>query len=100
MGALDGDWLIDIEFPYGRARHAVHLEQNGRDLTGRYRSQYGEYEVGGQVDGDHVELGVSIHHQHVGTRYGFSGELVNGAIIGAVDLGEYWSGAWRATRPS
>jgi len=65
---------------------------------GRYRSQYGEHEVSGQVDGDRVELSVSIQHQHAGARYGFAGELANGAITGTVDLGEYWSGAWRATR--
>ena len=99
MGALDGDWQVDIEFLYGRARHAVHLVQTGNDLTGRYRSQYGEHEVSGHVDGDHVELCVSIHHQHVGARYGFEGELADGAISGAVDLGEYWSGTWTAARP-
>ncbi len=99
MGAFDGDWQIDIEFVHGRARHAVHLVQAGDDLTGRYRSRYGEHEVSGHVDGNRVDLRVSIHHEHAGARYGFEGELANGVISGAVDLGEYWSGAWKATRP-
>ena len=82
-----------------RARHALHLEQEGEELSGRYYSPYGDYQVSGRLaPNGTVSFGVPVQHQHVGAHYSFNGSLAGQVMQGEVDLGEYWSGTWRAER--
>lgn len=99
MKSLTGDWHIDIDFVCGSTRHTAHLEQEGEELKGRYRSPFAEYEVRGRAGGDGaVELHVSVGFQHVGAHYAFRGRVAGDRLAGQLDLGEYWSAAWKATR--
>ncbi len=98
MSDLSGSWEIDLQFVRGRARHTVVLEQDGADLSGQYRSQFGEQALRGKVQGDQVEMHVGISYQHVGAHYAFRGQVDGGRMAGQVDLGEYWSGTWAARR--
>ena len=95
---LTGDWRIDIDFVAGTASHTAHLEQEGETLSGRYRSQYGNHEIQGRVVGDEVEMRVGIHYQGCGTQYVFRGRIQGDRMDGEVNLGEYWSGSWKAQR--
>ena len=99
MSALTGHWHVDIDFVRGAARHTLQLEQEGDQLRGRYRSPYAEYEATGTVSADGaVELSVPVAYQHVGARYAFRGTASGDAMSGELDLGEYWTAAWKATR--
>jgi len=98
MSTLTGHWLLEICFVRGAARCALELEQEGDQLRGRYRSSYAQYPATGAVAADgSVELHVPVSYQHVGTQYTFRGALAGDALCGEVDLGEYWSGTWKAT---
>ena len=96
MSQLNGNWNVDLKFIHGEARHAMHLEQEGDALKGRYRALYGEHELRGRVQDGVVKIQVGIHYQGVGTTYSFEGKVEGGTMQGEVDLGEYWSATWEA----
>ncbi len=100
MASVDGTWVVHIRFVRGEATHSMQIEQEGDQVHGRYRSQYGEREVRGRVEGSEVFLRVPMHYQAVGTTYGFHGVIEGDVLRGAVDLGEYWRGEWEAVRPT
>lgn len=98
MGELNGNWKVGIKFLRGEARHSVQLAQDGQELKGRYRSQYGEQEVRGRVIGDQVEMEVGIYYQGVGATYRFRGRCEGKTLRGEVELGEYGTATWEAER--
>ena len=100
MSTLAGSWTVHITFVRGHATHSMQVEQEGNQLRGRYRSQYGVRELQGTVDGEQVRLRVPMHYQAVGATYGFSGTVEGDVLRGEVDLGEYWQGTWEAERSS
>jgi D-glucosaminate-6-phosphate ammonia-lyase len=100
MSDLNGSWDIRLDFLQGEARHSAQLELEGEELKGRYRSQYGEQEIHGRVQGDAVEMRVGIHYQACGCSYGFKGKVEGDVIRGKVDMGEYWTGSWEARKVS
>ena len=100
MSDLSGSWEVRLEFLLGEARHAMHLGQEGEELKGRYRSQFGEQQVQGRVCGDEVEMRVGIGYQACGASYGFVGKLAGDVMKGEVDLGEYWTAQWEAKKVS
>ena len=98
MDIFSGDWEIDVDFIGGRARHVVHLVQTGAMVSGRYRSQFGEYEIAGRADGEDIDLRVDIHFQGVGATYRLTGRASGDRIEGEADLGEYWKARWSGRR--
>jgi len=98
MSDLSGDWDFKLKFIMGETRHSAHLEQEGEELKGRYRSQFGEQAVQGRVKGEEVEMRVRINYQHVGATYQFQGKWAGDAMQGEVDLGEYWTAKWEAEK--
>ena len=99
MGLFSGDWEIDVDFIGGSVRHGAHLKQIGSVVSGRYRSQYGEHEVGGRADGGDIDMSLDIQFQGVGATYRFTGRARGeDRIEGEVDLGEYWKARWSGRR--
>ncbi|MBI1774658.1 MAG: aminotransferase class V-fold PLP-dependent enzyme [Proteobacteria bacterium] len=107
---LAGDWEIRIKFLNGEATHHVKLGQNGQSLSGSHRTQYSESSIEGSVSGDRVELRSA--HPYEGTRlsFRFEGEVrgdalagtvtlgTSGTHAGPVNLGQFGSASWSATR--
>ena len=99
MDIFSGDWEIDVDFIGGSARHGARLNQAGPVISGRYRTQYGEHEIGGRADGGDIGMSVDIHFQGVGATYRFTGTARGeDRIEGEVDLGEYWKARWSGRR--
>jgi hypothetical protein len=96
---LSGDWRLEVTFLRGTASHSLHLEQEGERVRGRYRTQYGEQDIAGHVDGDGtVHLRSSVHHEACGAPYLFTGTAQDACLAGDLALGEYWTARWRAER--
>jgi hypothetical protein len=96
---LSGDWTLELDFLLGKASHALQLEQNGDVVTGRFRSQYGEQQMTGNVQADgRIHLRSSVHYQACGAPYIFHGRATGDHMEGELSLGEFWTAAWRADR--
>ena len=95
---IAGEWLLDLEFVWGTARHALRLEQDGTALSGVYHTPYNTVPLEGQVQGETVSLGATLGYQSNQVRYAFTGRCTEGIMQGDVDLGEFGQGRWRARR--
>ena len=98
MNGLSGEWQVDLRFVRGEARHVVRLEQDGEELSGRYRSAFGEHALRGRIRDGVVHMQVHIHYQGVGTTYSFQGRAEGGDLRGEAGLGEYGAATWEARR--
>ena len=98
MYDLNGEWDMRIQFLSGEAQHSLRFEQDGKILSGIYRSQYGAEPLQGTVHGNVVQLqtGVGYEGQRVGYR--FEGIINGDEIQGGLDLGEYWQASWKAKK--
>lgn len=86
---LSGDWRVEIQFVYGQAVHSLHAEQQGAEVTGTYRSQYGQGPLSGRVAGSQVVLR---------GRYELTGTVAGTEMSGTAQVGHEWPATWRATR--
>ena len=70
-------------------RNLLTLEQQGADVTGTYRTPYGQGSVTGRVSGKEVTLR---------GRYELTGTAEGGTIEGTARVGQEWPAAWKARR--
>ena len=95
---LDGAWDVEIAFAGSPARHSIYIEQSGDNLRGSHRGDRTGGDLSGWVEGDRVHL--SSRHRWEGSVFGFSfdGTLRGARIEGEVDMGEYFTAQFSATR--
>ncbi len=95
---VGGAWDVEIDFAVSPARHSFHVEQDGDSLRGSHRGDRTGGDLSGWVQGDRVHL--SSRHRWEGSVYGFSfdGRLRGDRIEGEVDMGEYFTAEFAATR--
>jgi L-seryl-tRNA(Ser) seleniumtransferase len=97
-GNVNGRWDVRIEFVHGAVQHVLLLEQNGNKLVGTHFGERLEGEVEGVLSGSNLRL--KSNHRFEGTvlNYRFDGELNANQIAGTVNLGEYGTARWTATK--
>ncbi len=95
---IAGRWDLRIEFFRGSAAHALVIEQQGGEVTGKHRGDILSGDLRGTVEGNQVRFRSS--HKHEGTRLGyeFTGQLKNSTLEGKVLMGEYGEARWQAKR--
>ena len=95
---MRGVWLVRIKYLLGDSKHSLDLEQEGRDLTGTYVSSFSKQSIEGTVTGNKVQFKAVLGYQGTMTRYTFDGALQEDTITGSVNLGEFGTATWTATR--
>lgn len=93
-----GQWKISTQYLLGESQHSVVLEQEGKQLSGCYRSQFSEAELEGTVRGNEVWIQTAIWHEASVIRYDYVGQVEGDTMRGTVGLGEYWTAEWTAQR--
>ena len=86
---ISGDWRIRMQFVYGESVHSLHAEQQGAQVQGAYRTQYGQGALTGLVAGNQVTLN---------GRYQLSGTVDGDQMQGTASVGQEWPATWTATR--
>jgi len=86
---VSGDWRVCLQFVYGEAVHSLHVEQEGADVQGAYRTQYDQGELTGRVAGNEVTL-------H--SRYQLTGIADGDQMQGTANVGQGSPADWTATR--
>jgi D-glucosaminate-6-phosphate ammonia-lyase len=97
-GALQGRWDVRIEFTRGVADHILLLEQKGSQLAGTHFGEHVEGNIAGTMSGSAVTLRSSQRFEGTSLRYLFEGEMKGNQITGTVNLGEYGTARWTATK--
>jgi len=95
---LSGAWDAEIEYEVGSARHQLVITANGSDLSGSHRGWAFQGDIRGKIDGDRVEMRSSLPAEGTRLSYTFRGTVAGDVMSGALELGEYGRGRWRAKR--
>lgn len=86
---ISGDWRVEMKFVFGEAVHSMHAEQQGGEVKGRYRTQYGQRDLSGRVSGKRVTLR---------GRYELTGSVDGDTMRGTASAGAEWPATWTARR--
>jgi L-seryl-tRNA(Ser) seleniumtransferase len=96
---LSGHWKVDIAFAASRSTHTVDLVQDGNRLQGTHQGDFRARELTGSIDGDQVTFATRPaigHGENLSFR--FTGTLNGESMGGTLDMGEYLTANWQATR--
>jgi L-seryl-tRNA(Ser) seleniumtransferase len=97
---VTGQWDVRIEFTAGSSsRHAFFIRQRGNDLDGSHRGDFVSRDLTGTIDGDNVLIRSNYGESNGDAlSFAFSGKLTGDEMGGPLDMGEYLSAKWTATR--
>ncbi len=96
---LTGDWDVQIQYAASSSRHTLHLRQRGNDIDGSHQGDFVTRDLTGTIDEAAVRLRSAYDESH-GDALGFtfSGTVTGDTMAGTLDMGEYLSATWTATR--
>ena len=98
-GDIGGRWDVNITYAAGASTHTLYLRQNGNDVDGTHQGDFMSRDLAGTIAGDAVKLRSSIAERHGDSiAYTFTGTLTGDTMSGTLDMGEYLSATWNATR--
>jgi seryl-tRNA(Sec) selenium transferase len=86
---ISGDWLVKMQFVCGEGVQSLHVEQDGAQVQGSYRTQFSQGDLSGQVAGDQVTLN---------GRYRLTGAVDGNEMQGTANVGQEWPATWSAKR--
>jgi D-glucosaminate-6-phosphate ammonia-lyase len=96
-GDLTGRWNVDIQFTSGSSTHSLYLFQQDGQVSGTHRGDFVTRELAGAIRGDEIDL-VSRVSDGLSLTYRFAGRLTADSMSGSLDMGEYLTATWTATR--
>jgi D-glucosaminate-6-phosphate ammonia-lyase len=93
-----GHWDVDVHFVRGTSRHALFLQiRNGR-LVGSHTGTSAHGDIEGWLIGDRVHFRSTLPVEGMRLVYTFEGVISGDQMSGSLDLGEYGSATWKASR--
>lgn len=96
---LSGQWDVRIEYLASASTHTLHLRQTGTRVEGTHQGDFVARDLSGTIDGARVQFSSSYTERHGDSlNFRFTGNVTGNEMAGALDMGEYLTGKWRATR--
>ena len=96
---LTGQWIVRIQYAAATSNHTLHVTQKGNDLGGVHQGEFTTREITGTLDGDAVRIRSAFGEQHGDSiNLTFTGKVTGDQMGGVLDMGEYLSATWTATR--
>jgi hypothetical protein len=98
-GNISGVWNFTVETSAGTGSPVFTLKQEGEQLTGTYKGQFGEGPVNGTVKGGDVKIVVKVNAQGQDLEITYTGKVEGPASMkGKVQLGGLGEGNWSAKK--
>ena len=97
-GDVGGLWEARLEFSVGHASHTFYLDPKGNSLMGQYSGRVVKGPLKGHVDGNNIRFSSGGRIEGAALRYTYKGTFDGGKMSGTVDLGEYGTARFTATR--
>jgi hypothetical protein len=98
MSAVGGTWTINLAFICGKAVHTAVIVQKDSTLSGTYKGEINEGRLSGRVRGNTAEFSGSFRIGAQGISFRYTGTVEGDTMKGTVDMGEFWTGTFTATR--
>jgi L-seryl-tRNA(Ser) seleniumtransferase len=93
-----GLWEADLRFSVGSVRHTFYLDPKGNQLSGQYSGRLVKGPLKGHIDGNKVEFLGGGRIEAASLRYAYKATVDRDRMSGVVDLGEYGTAQFTATR--
>jgi len=97
-GDVSGLWESRLEFKVGHTSHTFYLDPQGNTINGQYTGRLVKGPLKGQVDGNKIEFTAGGRIEGTSLRYSYSGTFDGRQMSGTVNLGEYGTAKFTATR--
>ncbi len=97
-GDVAGLWESVLHFKVGTTRHTFYLDAKGNYLSGQYAGRLVKGALKGHVDGNKVEFSSAGKFEGTSLQYTYKGTFDGKQMSGVVDLGEYGTATFTATR--
>ena len=96
---LSGRWTVQIDYVAGASTHTLHLRQTEGRVEGTHQGDFVSRDLTGTIDGSRVQFSSNYTERNGDAlSFRFSGDIAGDEMAGALDMGEYLTGKWRATR--
>jgi len=96
---ISGAWDVTIRFAASVETHVVTLRQHGGALDGTHQGPFVGREVNGEIAGTEISFRSNYGEEHGDAlHYRFTGSVDGDSMSGALDMGEYLTATWRASR--
>jgi L-seryl-tRNA(Ser) seleniumtransferase len=96
---LTGPWVVTITYAAAASTHHLHLRQQGSAIDGTQQGEFVSRPVTGHIDGHDVVLRSAYGEEHGDAlSFRFEGTVAGDTMSGALDMGEYLTATWTASR--
>ena len=96
---ISGAWDFAVETSGGSGSPGFTFKQEGENLTGTYKGQFGEAPLTGTVKGDDVKFTIKINAQGQSLTVVYTGKITGkDSMKGTVSLGDIGEGTWTGKR--
>jgi hypothetical protein len=96
---ISGDWAFAVETQAGSGSPTFTFKQNGENLTGTYKGQFGEAPLTGTVKGADVKFTIKVNAQGQDLTITYNGKIDGkDNMKGTASFGEMGEGTWTAKR--
>jgi uncharacterized pyridoxal phosphate-dependent enzyme len=99
--ALDvsGRWDVRIEYVAGASTHTLHLRQTEGRVEGTHQGEFVSRDLTGTIDGSRVQFSSNYTERNGDSlSFRFTGTVTGSEMAGSLDMGEYLTAKWKATR--
>jgi len=96
---VSGQWDVRIDYLASTSSHTLHLRQTNGRIEGTHQGDFVARDLSGTIEGDRVQLSSNYSERHGDAlSFRFTGTVSGGDMSGALDMGEYLTAKWSATR--
>lgn len=96
---ISGAWTFTVETQAGSGSPMFTFKQEGENLTGTYKGQFGEAPLTGTVKGADVKFTIKINAQGQDLTVAYTGKIDGkDSMKGTASFGEMGEGTWTAKR--
>jgi uncharacterized pyridoxal phosphate-dependent enzyme len=96
---VSGRWDVRIEYVAGASTHTLHLRQTEGRVEGTHQGEFVSRDLTGTVDGSRVQFSSNYTERNGDAlSFRFTGTITGNEMAGSLDMGEYLTAKWKATR--
>lgn len=91
---VTGTWKVTVETQAGSGSPTIMLKQEGENLTGTYKGQFGEAPLKGTIKGNDIKFSIKVNAQGQELDIEYAGTVDGNTMKGKVKLGDFGEGTF------
>jgi hypothetical protein len=95
---ISGTWNFTVDTPAGTGSPVFTFKQDGENLTGTYKGQFGEKNVAGTVKGGDVTFSMKVSYEGQDMEITYMGKVEGNSMKGTAKLGNLGEATWTAKK--